>query len=1043
MPKPDQLEIIQPNGDIDFYDLDATRGITNIGRHPDNDIVLDAPDVAPFHAILDHRKKPYEIVILGDMGETRLGDRTLSPNATATLQNWDTLEINSHRIILLEGEGTGAPAVAPPPPGTPPAPSPPEAAPPRPPATAIVPAGRPRLPARAQPWRLAAPQPDHVDELIVAQLAQREVTLTVDQPVTFEVTVINGSPIVASFDIAVEGLSPEWVTITPAQINLNEGDRGTAFVQVLLPRHPASLAGVYNIAFVITSPNHPGHSTRLGAEVTVSPYYAFQVGELSPRRQRVSWTRQTARATIPITNQSNTPTAFRLTAEDDEHACNFEFEVPGEGTRLAVQAQVPVQPDQKVTVPMFVTPTKRPLFGVRRRTHPYTATVTMLESDQAPRSLFGQLKSKPLIGPFLLALIVLSLAVLTVLLFKPNVQTFLANGAADTTITAGDEVAIAWKVSAFSTHVGIQPEDTRNPPIDTNRERSGQARIQPLYPGVYTLRAESFLFPLLDPLFPKTFKPLIVATEDVVVNVKPVYPVILAFSVEGYREQLDATSYRIFQGDAVDLRWTVQHADELELAINGEPQLLPTTEHMAQRSISPQINTGYKLIARNRYTGEGAPAPEESLSIFVVTPSPTPVPVPIPQRFTAHPLEITAGETVTIAWEVPNATKVNISNVEGDFPPIGTTTHKPPQTTDYRLTAFYKEGDVEKSVVSSIVIRVIVKPAPTPTVPPVEPKIELFEATYSGDFVRGESKDVTLVWTVTGDTTNIEIEGASMGTLSNLDPNGQQPIVVSDDTFFILKVYYEDEIKASKMIQLTAVDPTPVPPPPTPTPMPPTITRFEAAAADANAVIVAIPVNGNTPNTRAYEVKYGSNIQLSWIVENASNVTLDFVNQVGVMINYGDQSPQGQLPVNVTASGQYQLKAEHQDPSQGPIYAYIQIKLMAMEKPPAPTNVHGPVPTDQTPPIDITWDYPVTSEGDIIGFAVYRGNSWEAPNTFTQVSGLISETAAPHVWTDNNAPICSKGYYVVAVYVDIADNQTKESDKSNAWYTEPCPTPTP
>ena len=201
-----------------------------------------------------------------------------------------------------------------------------------------------------------------------------------------------------------------------------------------------------------------------------------------------------------------------------------------------------------------------------------------------------------------------------------------------------------------------------------------------------------------------------------------------------------------------------------------------------------------------------------------------------------------------------------------------------------------------------------------------------------------------------------------MGTISNLDPSGQQPIVVSDDTFFILKVYYDDQIKASKMIQLTAVDPTPTPPPPTPTPFPPTIIRFEAAAADANSVIVAIPVDGGLPNTRAYEVKYSSNILLSWVVENASNVTLEFTDQAGTKINYGDQSPQGQLPVNVTVSGQYQLRAAHLDPSQSPTYAYIQIKLKPVDKPPAPTNVRGPAPANQTPPITIAWDYSIASE---------------------------------------------------------------------------------
>ncbi len=1040
MPKADQIEIISPGGEITFYDLDATKGITNIGRHPDNDIVIETPSVAPFHAILDHRRKPYEIVILSEQGETRLAGQALATNVSTALKNWDTLEIDSHMLILLEEAGTSV--------------IPPSAISRQPSAVSRQPEGgapgraiapvRTALATAGQPWRLSAPQPDHMDEFIVAQLAQREVTINVEQPVMFEITVINGSPIVATFVVDVEGLNPDWVTVTPPQINLNEGDRGTVYVQVMLPRHPASLAGVYHVAFIVTSPNHAGRGSRLSATVTVNPYYAFKVGELSPRQQNVSWRRQTAQATIPITNQSNAATVFRLSAEDDEKACNFEFETTDkatkEKTRLAVQAQVPLQPDEMVTVPIFVTPTKRPFFGMRRRIHAYTATVMMQEADQTPRSLLGQLKSKPLLGPLSLILILFTLAALMVLLFRPHAQALLANNAPEITITSGEDVVVAWKASALSNNVTVDPVETRNPLINTERKRSGQARISPTYSGVYVLRAESFLFPLLDPIFPKTFDPLIVATRDVRINVKPIYPIIQSFSLESYREQLDATSYRIFQGDAVNLRWTVLNANEVELATNGEPQLLPTTEHIAQRNISPQINTGYRLVARNLYTGEGAPAAEAGLSIFVITPSPTPVPVPVPQRFTVRPLEIIAGETVTIEWEVPNATKVNITNVPGDFPPLGSTTHKPPETTDYRLTAFYKEGDIEKSVVSSIVVRVIVKPAPTPTLPPIPVVINLFEGTYSGDFYRGTAKKVTLVWSVVGDTTNIEIESAVMGTVSNLSPNGQLPIMISDDAFFVLKAYYKDEIKASKMIQITAKDP-----PPTPTPLPPdpVILKFEAAAADANSVIIGIPVTGNTANTRAYEVKYGSNIVLSWIVENAGKVTLDFTTQAGVQINYGDQSLQGQLPVNVTASGQYQLKAEHKDPSRSPVYAYIQIKLMAMEKPPAPSNVRGPVSTNQTPPIDITWEYPAASRGNIIGFIVYRGNTGDSPNAFVQHSGMIAQTSPPYVWTDSVAPVCGKGYYVVAVYVDIADNQTKESEKSNIWYTEPCPTPTP
>ena len=51
----DKLEIIRPNGEIEFYELEPG-GITNIGRHPENDIVITSPGIAPFHAVIEHRR---------------------------------------------------------------------------------------------------------------------------------------------------------------------------------------------------------------------------------------------------------------------------------------------------------------------------------------------------------------------------------------------------------------------------------------------------------------------------------------------------------------------------------------------------------------------------------------------------------------------------------------------------------------------------------------------------------------------------------------------------------------------------------------------------------------------------------------------------------------------------------------------------------------------------------------------------------------------------------------------------------------------------
>jgi hypothetical protein len=100
----DQIEIIGPNADVKFYELDAAKGITNIGRHPENDIVINNPKIALFHAMLDHRQKPYQLVVMSGDGNTRIGGEGLPPNTTRELHNWDALEIENYTLILVEAE---------------------------------------------------------------------------------------------------------------------------------------------------------------------------------------------------------------------------------------------------------------------------------------------------------------------------------------------------------------------------------------------------------------------------------------------------------------------------------------------------------------------------------------------------------------------------------------------------------------------------------------------------------------------------------------------------------------------------------------------------------------------------------------------------------------------------------------------------------------------------------------------------------------------------------------------------------------------------
>src|SRR5512143_624507 len=108
MPAHDRLEIISPAGEIKFYELDPARGVTNIGRHPDNDVVIDSPSLAPFYAVLYHQQKPYQLILLGE-----------PKGAARTLNSWEALQVDGYALMVLEG-GEPAPMSTPLPASPPP-----------------------------------------------------------------------------------------------------------------------------------------------------------------------------------------------------------------------------------------------------------------------------------------------------------------------------------------------------------------------------------------------------------------------------------------------------------------------------------------------------------------------------------------------------------------------------------------------------------------------------------------------------------------------------------------------------------------------------------------------------------------------------------------------------------------------------------------------------------------------------------------------------------------------------------------------------------
>lgn len=1007
MPTGDQLEVIYPNGEIRFYDLDAAKGIANIGRHPENDVVIEDPEVGLFQAVLDHRSTPYRLVALDPDKPMAVRGQPLLPNAPRELRNWDTIEINGHSIILLQAAEMGAiaePEAAPPPTPTPatglvgrllggrvPAGGPPAGA---PPALVPSPAAEAARRAAAKGARLVTPPRDQPDEMIVADLREREWTVDVEQAATCQLSIANGGPIVATFAVSVEGLDPAWVQIFPPTVNLNEGERTEVTLIFMAPRSPSSRAGPHALSVVVTSPNYPEHSSRRGALLKVNPFYDFAVGELAPKQATAGVPQPTAQTLLHIANKGNDDATFQLEASDDEHACSFEFEVPGQAARLARQAQLRLPPAETDAIPIHVTALHRPLVGLRSQTHPFTVTASMVEGQQMPRSLLGQLKVRPLIGPLVLALLTLLLAALIVLIFQPTIESLSPPSVA---VMAGTPVTLSWKASQFSS---LRLETGEGAVIGNVEGPVGQKVVAPLENTHYYLRASN----LLSQIAPQFFSPY----KDAWVDVAPVKPFIRVFT---------ASRDNILTGETVTLRWEVQNADEVTLTSNGNPETLRSTEYTGDRSLPLRVTTDFTLNAKNRYGEDKKP-----LKVAVSEPTPTPLPAPIVRRFNVAPLAVTQGQTVTLEWQVDGATSVNISPL-GELSSLGSTLHAPPATTNYVLTAFNEAGGQRQKVIVGP-ITVIVNPAPTGTPAPLAPRIDYFTATPDEVTAGTEDADnISLAWSVTGDFTSIEISGMDQGTLSVGDRQGTISVGVSKTTLFVLTAR-NNALSTSATVTVKVNPPaTPGPtatPKPTPTPTP-GIDQFYPQTQSGGDI--------QKVSSDTYQVEAATSVKLVWVVRNTTKVTLIINN-----LSY-ERGSSGEFSLGpLYQRGDYTLQLDN-----GSKTIHIWIKPQA--PPPSPYNVNGP--TAPTTPFKITWDYDGGKIDSILYFRVYRSDS--PPFTVFALAGDNITKTLPYEWPDTRSG-CGRAYYVTARYVSYESTGPVQQDtapSTNRFYTGPCATPTP
>ena len=642
-------------------------------------------------------------------------------------------------------------------------------------------------------------------------------------------------------------------------------------------------------------------------------------------------------------------------------------------------------------MPVRISPIRRRLVALGKHTYPFTITTTMLEGGQTPRAVMGQLSSAPLIGPWVVMLCMLLLAVVIAIIFRPTINAFKAN---TELARAGDRIVLSWSASPFAS-LRVDPEVGSVPGPD------GSVAVTATQNTTFKLTAENVLTRINPAWFGET--------REARVIVDPVPPVIKVFSSD---------KAGVTTGESATLSWEVLYAEKVSLITNGAEETLLTSEYTGKRVVTPPRASTYELVATNRYDTK-----KQNLLIQVSSPTPTPLPLPVVERFDVRPQVITAGMSVQIDWATAGVKSVSISPLPDTYPPSGSVTDMPQRTLAYVLTA--SNGQTETKVIR----QVTVNPAPPA---PLAPVIEFFTVTPDS-VVKGSAAagGVQLSWSVIGDFTNIEISGPEFGKVSNLERQSNLTVSVEKTTLFVLTAY-NGTLLASLPINIKVVEPTPTPVPPTPVPPAPNIVYFRAESGESPAApeqVQPVPSTSLPSNTLKYQVVAGSKVKFSWQVQqNPAKVTF---------VSIGDQPFQGDLTLVIKAAATYQLKAEN---GGGISTAFIQIELKPKPAPPAPFNVSGTYVT--APPIPLKWEFNPQYQDSIVGFRVYRADT--PSTTFRRIADESQLAKTDRQFADPISPTCGRIYYVVGVYYDVVTDSYKETAPStNSWATLGCsPTPT-
>jgi hypothetical protein len=763
----------KPGGQMTGLDFDQP--VVNIGGDPANDIALSGEGVRPFHAALLVSEDEYRLVSLAPESEILLDGKPMT-GPMAVIHQDQRVELGSYSLFVKpNGTPTSVHVLL---------------------SRLDVP--EPGLPARKPPrvvWRGEAGE-----ILILTKVISQQLTVMVKQTAYVELEVINGGPIVANFDLAVEGVPQDWVKIAPPEVNLNEDQRAAMRVEITPPQDPQSAAGKHPFKLIVTSPEYEGQVSEVPLDLVIQPYYQFELGKLEPKSQKIAWRKRTGRVVVPIANQGNSEASFEVLALDDENGCTFEiYTSPEQAYSRHAVVSIPAGAEQ--LVPVDITPSHQPMISMRNREYHFTTTVSLAEQANSTQMLSGRASSQPLFGWWSIVLTALVLLAALFYLVQPRINRFeVANNRV--VIDQGETTDLEWQVSPFATRLTISGVENLN-------RSQNRATVGPEESTNYEMVAGNWLSGMLnlDQRWART------------VLVVPPTPKVNIFSVD---------SKKVLKGVPTTIRWSVSQADTAVLTIANLVEELPPAQFTGVRELILKEDTLVTLEAKNASGSQlrsyyiNVQEPQIFIEEFLVcrrpaagskkATAPSPCSSGDTQTDFTEPYvglvqgankvyrveyyqqetggfqsELDKGEQVLVIWKISGTESVQIAPFNETLPNEGQQPFFPQQSMNLVLTAEIGE----KSELQMLPIRVF------DGQPPVAPTIDFFKASPSAIVGPGE---VQFAWSISGAWTKITLTmGSTIIASDGLKPQDFRAVKVDKTSTFILTAWNGNLSKAETL----------------------------------------------------------------------------------------------------------------------------------------------------------------------------------------------------------------------------------------------------